>query len=407
MRSGVARGESGAPGVTRRVIRLFLLLGVAVAVYLVLSLLDHAARADPGSKTVPLSSAKTTAATAEKSISKPKPATPIAHPARIHRPTTKTAKAHSPKTQASKKTQAPKTQELRTGDTVRRPQARTSKLRRPTSDAIRDTARTTATPARPAAIKDKTAGVRQKAAGVREEAEGVRERAEGVRERAEGVRKMALGVRPKLSPLADATVRPDLPQAVISALPQLPSWPMVSSWPQPQLASWPMVSSWPQPQLPSWTQLRGLPSAQLAAWPQVPSWSQMPVPLQAPAPASTATAALTSGPVPQQPVRSSASAQVCPLPQPSAFASAPGLSGGTKPPAEQAQPRTAPLPAPARQPADNSTPAGQARDSGGGNAPAMGTLASSWRPGVAVTDRGLASDLFARGRTSRYAGPPS
>jgi hypothetical protein len=107
--------------------------------------------------------------------------------------------------------------------------------------------------------------------------------------------------------------------------------------------------------------------------------------------------------MPHQPLMLPVSAQVCQLPQPSAFA----LSGVTEPPTAQAQPRTTPIPAPVRQPADRSTSTGQARDSGGGNAPAMSTVSSSWRPEVMAAGRRLATDFNTRGRTVRYAGPPS
>src|SRR3954453_21733770 len=90
MRRGIAQGGDGAPGVTRRVVRLLVLLGVVVAVYLVLSLFDHAARADARSidqvgATDPVASVK--------AIRKPKSiiaksTAPKVHPQRIHRPTT-------------------------------------------------------------------------------------------------------------------------------------------------------------------------------------------------------------------------------------------------------------------------------------------------------------------------------
>jgi hypothetical protein len=373
MRSGIAQGEDGAPGVTRRVVRLFVLLGVVVAAYLVLSLFDHAARADAGSidhsidqigATDPVASVKAMAAGARKAIPGPKSiipksTAPKAHPQRIHRPTIKIPEVHPPKVQAPKKNHAPKIQaprktqapSIRAGETVRRVQARTSKLRQLTSDTVRDAARATVTPAR-------TAVVRQK-----------------------------LSTPAQLPSLPELAELPDLPQAALA------SWTRLPDLPQAELPA--------LPQLPSWPQLPGLPQVQLPAWPQLPGLPQ------ARTPVLTRTTALPSAPVPHQPLMPAVSAQVCPLPQPPAFAPAPGLSGVTKPPAAQAQPRTAPLPAPPRQPADRSTPTGQARDSGGGNAPAMGTVSSSWRPEVAAAGRRLATDLIARGRTVRFAGPPS
>src|SRR3954451_20430890 len=169
MRSGIAQGEDGAAGVTRRVLRLLVLLGVAVAAYLVLSLFDHAARADAGSidqstdhpgTTDRVASARVMAAGAGKAIPKPKSIIPKstaskAHPQRIHRPTITMLEGHPPRVQARKKIHAPKIQEprkiqaprIRACGIVRRVQARTSKLRQPTSDAVRDAARATVTPA--------------------------------------------------------------------------------------------------------------------------------------------------------------------------------------------------------------------------------------------------------------------
>jgi hypothetical protein len=346
--------------VTRRVVRLFVLLGVVFAAYLVLSLFDHAARADTGSidqsidhigATDPVASVKAVATGARKTIPKPqsimsKSTAPKAHPQRIHRPTTiKIPGVHQPKVQPPKKIHAPRSQaprkiqapSIRAGETVRRVRVGTSKVRQPMSDAVRDAARATVTPARTAVVRQKLSSPAQ------------------------------------LSSLPELAELPDLPRAELSALPQL----------------------------------SGLPQARLPVLPQLASRLQLPGLPQARTPVLTRATALPSAPVPHQPLMPLVSAQVCPLPQPPAFAPAPGLYGVTKPPAAQAQPRTAPLPASPRQPADRSTPTGQARDSGGGNAPAMGTVSSSWRLEVAAAGRRLATDLIARGRTVRYAGPPS
>jgi hypothetical protein len=330
--------------VTRRVVRLFVLLGALVAAYLVLSLFDHAARADGVSidqigAADPVASVKATATDAGKAVREPKAVipqstTPKAHPPKSHRPTIKRPAAHHPRIQAPRKIQAPT---IRAGGTVRRVHVRTTKLHQPTSSAVRDAANATATTAR-------TAVVRQNL--------------------------LTPAHLPSLPELAEL---PDLSQTRLPALPQLP----------------------------------GLSPAPLPAWPPLPSWSQLPGLPQARTPISTRTTALPSAPVPHQPLLAPVSVQVCPLPQPPALAPASGLSGVSKPPAAKTQPRTVPLPAPPRQPADRSTPTGQARDSGGGNTPAMGTVSSSWRPEVAAAGRCLATDLPARGRTVRYAGPPS
>jgi len=112
-------------------------------------------------------------------------------------------------------------------------------------------------------------------------------------------------------------------------------------------------------------------------------------------------------PRPQAHVSPLPRAHVSPLPQAPALAATPGPSGVAEQPAEQARPRTTPLPVTPRQPADRSTSTGQAGDPGGGNAPVMATVPSSWRPEVAAAGHRLTTDLRARGRTVRYAGPPS
>jgi hypothetical protein len=320
------------------------LLGVAVAAYLVLSLFDHAARADAGSidqpinqigATDPVASVKTKAAGARKAITAPKSTTPRstarkARPQKIHRSTSKMPEIHAPRVHAPS---------IRAGETVRRVQVRTSKPRQPTYAAARHTARATVTSAR-------TAVVRQK--------------------------------------LPAPVQLPSPPE--LAALPDLPPTEFPGSL---------QLSGLLQAQLPPWPQLPALVRAQLPSWPQP---SRLP---QFLTPVLTRTAALPGASMPPVP------AQVCPLSQPPTFASAPWLSGTAKPPAAQAKPLTAPRPAAPRQPADRSTPAGQARDTGDGHAPAMGTVSSSWRPEAAVAGRRLATDLAVRGRTVRYAGPPS
>jgi hypothetical protein len=349
MRSGTAQRQASTPGVTRRVVRLLVLLAVTVGGYLLLSLLSHAARADVGSAghlgaSDAVASAKTTAAGVKKVI--PKTAAPKVHPLKTHRSTNKTpskaaasAKSHIPKVQAARKVQKSQLPKIRTGETAHRVQARTSKLHRSASGAVRNAVRATVTPARKAVARQK------------------------------------------------------LPTSV-----QLPS---LRDLPPAALDSWTRLPDLPQSELP------GLPHAQLPAWPHVPGMSQIHLPAWPQpvgrTPVLTPATALRSASAPHEPLMTPASTQVCPLLQ----ASAVGLSDVTRPRAAQARPLTGPLPAPPRQPADRSAPAGQERDSGGGNAPAMGTVSSSWRPEMTAVGRRLATDLIARGRTLRYAGPPS
>ncbi|MEU4244067.1 hypothetical protein [Actinoplanes sp. NPDC026619] len=410
---------------------------MAVAAYLALCLLDHAARADTGSlgqiaATDPVTAIKTTAAASQKAAPNPKsliPKAPIpkatsskatsskatsskvtapeTHPQRITRPA---AKAHLTRAPAAKKIKTPK---IQTGEVVRREQLRTSRLIQPKSEAVRGAVRASASPARAAVVRQKSAPSAQLSSRPDLTTLPRLTAVAGPAELPESAKLLELSALPGLAKLPEPaelpllTALPELPQVELPAWPQLPSWPQVPSW--PQLLAWPELLGLPQAGLPAWPQLLprpqlpGLPQAALPAWPQLPSWSQLPGSSSTRAPAATRMTATSSAPGANQALIPPASAQVGPFPQASAL----GLSGVTKPPAAQAQPLTVPLPGPPRQPADRSTSTGQARDSGGSNAPAMGTVPSSWRPELTAAGRHLATDFIARGRTVRYAGPPS
>jgi hypothetical protein len=136
-------------------------------------------------------------------------------------------------------------------------------------------------------------------------------------------------------------------------------------------------------------QLRGPVQAQTPGWPRLPGSPQ------ARTSVATRIAALSNLPLS--------------LIQPCTLARSPASepSGVMSPPAAHPLPPMAPPPISPRQPADRSTSTGQVRDSGGSNAPAMGTVSSSWWGEVVAVGRRLGTDLSACGRTVRYAGPPS
>lgn len=329
MQGGAARTEDGAPERTRRVVRLLVLLGVVVAAYLVLSLFDHAARADAGlvnqttdqvASTKPVASVKAAA----KRIHRPTIKAPKVHPPKVHTVKVHTVKGRTVKAAHVTKIQAPK---IRVSKTVQRVQVRTSKVRQIASAVIGETSRAK-TLARAAIVQQKLP-----------------------------------------APPPALTELPSLPQATAPGWTQLPSLPQAHSLPQ--------ATGWTQP--PSMPQAHSLPPARTA-----------------PLPRTTVLPTATAAALPYQP-----------LPQPPSFATTAGLSGGRTPPAAQAQPQTAPLPTSPRQPADRTTPAGQARDSGTGNAPTMDTVPSAWRPEIAPATNHRATYIPARGRTVRYAGPPS
>lgn len=155
------------------------------------------------------------------------------------------------------------------------------------------------------------------------------------------------------------------------------------------LPSPPAVPTLPRPQLPD------------------PPSDEIPAPIPAPTPTPA-----TASPGAMMPHLAPAPARIFALPPTPALVPAPGYSGVTKPPAAPAGPRAAGPPGhspPANppRPADRETPTGQARDPGGGNNPDLSTASSSWRPEVAAAGHRLATDITARGRTVRYAGPPS
>lgn len=338
MRSSVAQGQDGAPGVTRRAVRLLVLLGVGFAAYLVLSLFDHAAQAADGpighlGAADPLASVKAVAANARTAIPAPKSTSPKSTAAKI---SPQKARTGPPQATAAKASPAKAIKKLQVSPSK-------AKARTKIHAAKVRVSRTIEAPTRRADETVRQLQIRTKIQ--------LRNATQIV------VTPTRTAVRQILPTPATLT---DLPWAALAALNQLP---------QAQLPA--------LPQLPSRPQLPSLPQTHLPSLPQAP----------------TTTTAL-----PHQPPTPPMSAQVCPLPPPDTPAAQ--RSGVPKP-------RTSPPPAPPRQPADYSTLTGQVRDSGGGNAPAMGTVPLSWRPEVAAAGRCAVVELTSRGRTVRYAGPPS
>jgi hypothetical protein len=359
--------------VTRRGVRLLVLLGLAVAAYLVLVLFDGAARADDGPAgqlgiSDQVDSVKETANSVTKVIRDaapeiPRPAAPKVHTPKVHtpkvqRPTVRVPEARPRKAPASRKISS---SAVRGHETVQRLRTKTTKLSRPTAEVAQTTARQALSklPAlsKPPALSELP----------------------------------ALSKPPALSELPALSKPPALSK--LPVLPKLPLLPELSALPQvPQVPALPELSALPEPS--AVPELPALPQVGRSAQPQLPAISPPPVLPQPGKPAPIRALASPGTAVPAYPF-------------PRSFTAATDLSGMAKSPAAQVQARPAPLPAPPRQPADRSTPTGQARDSGGGSAPMMGTLSSSWRPEVAATGRHLATDLLARGRTIRQAGPPS
>jgi hypothetical protein len=70
-------------------------------------------------------------------------------------------------------------------------------------------------------------------------------------------------------------------------------------------------------------------------------------------------------------------------------------------------PATVPSPASPPGPGNQSAGSSHLRESGGGTAPAVGTVPSSWRPAIAAVAVSPPVNTGASGRTVRYCGPPS
>ncbi|MEU8242404.1 hypothetical protein AB0C07_29490 [Actinoplanes missouriensis] len=66
-----------------------------------------------------------------------------------------------------------------------------------------------------------------------------------------------------------------------------------------------------------------------------------------------------------------------------------------------------PHPGNPRHPSDQTAGAAHLRDSGGGSAPLLGTLASAWCPHIPPRAVRTPADVSTPGRTTRYCGPPS
>src|ERR1700761_6059407 len=110
MQSRVEQAEGGASGVTRRALRLLVLLGLGIATYVVLSLFEHAARADTGSIDVtnPVASVKTTTAAVRTALPKPKSVTPKSTAPTTRRATARAPEVNPPKVQAPNKLRVPR-----------------------------------------------------------------------------------------------------------------------------------------------------------------------------------------------------------------------------------------------------------------------------------------------------------
>ncbi|AEV85011.1 Polycystic kidney disease protein 1-like 3 [Actinoplanes sp. SE50] len=284
MRHPAAHGEDHAPGGTRRVVRLLLLLGVAVAAYLVLTLFDHAARADTGVGDRPSGSLGAPAAVDPLTTVAGGVTRAVAHApvpgAEVHRPTIAAPRrtVAAPRIRAAAPVVA--AVHASAGATVRRVRAATKPVHHLVSETGRAVLPDTMVPARTAAV------------------------------------------------------RQALPQLDEPVSPAGPAGPAASPGP-------------------------GMPRSS--------SFSVRRTPI---------------------------------LTTPGAGAPAPRRASPYAPAP------SAPVPASPGQPGEHSASTGQIRDAGGGNAPAMAIVCSSWWPDVPATTPHRGTPLPARGRTVRHLGPP-
>ncbi|MCW2140794.1 hypothetical protein BXY51_005358 [Actinoplanes cyaneus] len=236
-------------------------------------------------------------------------------------------------------------------------------------------------------------------------------------------------VRAAALPSRVTIVRPAL--AALTRPPSRPTWqaPPLPSWMTPSLPTWqaPSLPTWQAPSLPTWQ------APPLVSWhvPALPAWTAPPLLSRTALPQSSATGIAPAAPLPgastpSQPVvappaptfQVGVTSMLMRLPsyaQALLLSPAADLSGGSSPaarpfgassPVAELSGSPKPAPSPGR-PSEHSAPAGQARDSGGGSAPTTGIVASSWCPEVTAGGRTPVRNLIARGRTVRYAGPPS
>jgi hypothetical protein len=368
----------------QRVVRLFFLVGVAVAAYIVLSFFDHGARADSGAidqlaGTDPVASVMSATADVHKAIPKPKAPAPKATSPKAHRPKIQAPKIQAPKIQV----QTPKVQTRKIeAPKVQVPEVRPPKIQAPTVRTPKDARVAAGAVVRQ--VEDQTSRLRQHSS-------------DAVRD---GVKAAATRTRAAVVQLTSAPRLPDMPKPP-TRLPDLPQPWTPADLPQP----W-TPADLPQPWTPA-----DLPQPWTPA--ELPQpWTPADLPLPA-------TPVLTMPDVPMAAQTATLAVPVPAMPQPPLLARAPQSFGVTMSPAflqlreaggepDRDQPRTTRHPSPPpRQPVYRSTSTGQARDSGAGTSPAMGTVSSSWRPEVTAAGRPVPIDLIARGRTVRYAGPPS
>ncbi|WP_433379382.1 hypothetical protein ACQPZX_13385 [Actinoplanes sp. CA-142083] len=349
--------------------RLLLMIGLVVAAYFALTLLDHAARADDGLPD-PTASVEKVIADAEKA----KKVTVDAAKDRV---------APKPKVERQKTTVKKRAVPTLKAEARRVPPAH---VKAPTAQVKARHAQV-AVPAVQVKAKVRNAPVAVSTAQVRVRTDVAKVPVRHGTSRVEALAGRALTAVPQLN------VPPRLP--VISKPPALPLLDTPPALPAAPSVPWlrlPAVPLSPQAVLPPSLQAVqpsslpvGLPSSLQAGQPPSPAGWQ-PAPLLVPAPMATASFAL--------PDISDMSTDV-------GQHASPRRDGGTVSSAPGA-----PRPPASPHPGDNLAGV-QLRDAGGGAAPAMGTVPSSWRPEIEAAAITMPAHASASGRTVRYNGPPS
>ncbi|GAA0535648.1 hypothetical protein GCM10010172_16130 [Paractinoplanes ferrugineus] len=420
MRSGFTQDDS-APGVTRGVVRLLLLLGLAVGTYLLLALLDPAAHADDA--TDPIVSITAVSGGVEKAV--PEPGSSVAKSgstrAKSSTPTSAEPKSTAPRSSVQRssvqrssvqRSSAPKSAVQRTaGSGSTAAKERSPKVQRPVLKA--QVARLSAGQV-PAKVRQVQVPKVQAPKVQAPKSTRVRTDLPDLKSQLPApVTSRASTLRAHLPtpPLAKLSTLPPVAQVESSArrlleipvLPRTAPATLIQRLPSLPAAELPQLPGLPRTQWPQWAHLSPgqLPSLPQAQWPwradsapgQLPAWEltpgRAPAAIEAAALVSPAALLVTAGPA------EAYAYPHLPFGSPRSAAAVKVGAGST------------PGPGSPRRPADGSTSTGQARDSGGGSAPTMATVSSVWRPEVAAAGSRLATDRLAGGRTVRYAGPPS
>jgi hypothetical protein len=431
-------------------LRLLLLGGVAVLAYFVLSLFDHGAHADAGGRDQigsadPVTAGVRLAVDATKAIPEPRstapkvtpgrPESPAAHtatqpPSRRHATTNRTPAAGDHRTAPPKAGERnPSSAPEKATNRRTAPSNHSARPKTPVTPAGQAPARRPSSPDLPQTHRSVDASALPGPPARLARPESPRSQVTDVPVPSRRPRLAKLPIPPTVaSPQRGLSQPPPPAQMLAPALQPLTELPVPSALPPltqlPVLSQLPPLNELPAlSQLPPLTQLPVV--NQLPALTGLPVLSQLLPPLTG-VPAPALPPALSQTPALPAPPRFAATPQPSPaagLPaEPTSLQALGGAAIGPHElagpaiirsvPPSRARPKATPAPlrppVPEPQPFDRPGTTDRSSESAGHSSPALGTIPSSWLPEPLAWGPALAADpSAARGRATRYTGPPS